>query len=49
MSGVASVVARPSAMLRLGTKTKGRSGRLYTLDKVLQRREDLSQTIYRAM
>jgi len=42
-------VPRCSATLRLGSKIRGQSGRLYTLDKVLQHREDLSRTIYRAM
>jgi hypothetical protein len=38
-----------STTIGLGSKIKGQSGRLYTLDTVLQRNQDILQTFYRAM
>jgi hypothetical protein len=38
-----------STIIGLNSKIQGQSGRWYTLDRVLQRKQDPSQTVYQAL
>jgi hypothetical protein len=38
-----------STIIGLNSKIQGQSGRWYTLNRVLQQKQDLSQTVYRAL